>query len=403
MLIYIALLVNLACSADSPAPDSATPQGRILLTDSLFQAGILTSIYARADTARADKSWLLIWSDALGDTPVTGSWRNDTLVFSIPRNLCSHSGRVQLSLTSGGQVADQRFLQLTPAAPEGVVETYVGPKTITVSSGQRAMVVAIPKDAFGNPVATGTVVTFSLRYPGQSIVTRESLMDNLVSSILIPAEERKGQILVGATAGKASSVEEGIALTPAWPGQVSLEVESWVPFADPRQYVAVRTNPIVDALGNLVADGTLVQIVVREQEQVVGSYPGFTSNGVAQVHLQNPNHPADWEITAFANGKAEGPALRLGFVPYVVALAVTYLDEEKTLRIGPVKAPLGQLVTDDFPMEVTLQQQDQHYHFSVLTQDGFCSLSLPADFPAGIYRCSVMAGGQRISREIYIR
>lgn len=403
VLVWLIAGITACIGETTPASDPVGVSARLMISDSIVRAGQSARIWAQATTSTLDSNWYLVWSGGLGDVIFRGDPQDSLITFRLPDHHFQKSGRIQLHLVHAGTLMDDKQLEILPGNPVNVVESYAGNKTMVAASGQRAMVIAIPRDTFGNPAAEGTWVDFKLRYPGSSEMTRREPIDHMVSGIELDAGNRTGKIIVGASAGLARSVEETVELTPAWPTSFSLEVEDWFPYADSRHNVVLQTGFIRDAGGNLVADGTSVLFAVYEDDQLVAQYQSLTSSGSARGLIQNPDRQTNWRISALVEGDIRSNPVRLDFAPYVVSLPFRYDAIQRTIIAGPVTANLGQLVTDDLPVEIRLAQADSIYYFSGLTENGFCTVSLPTQLRAGQYRCQVAAGGMTTDRELMIR
>jgi len=79
--------------------------------------------------------------------------------FSIPSARVPGAGLVIIEATSGRSRAVST-MEIKPGEAVSPLDLYLGPRTIEVGSNDVAMVVAVPVDQRGNPVADGTSVDF---------------------------------------------------------------------------------------------------------------------------------------------------------------------------------------------------------------------------------------------------
>lgn len=394
LTVLLWIVVGTACRSGLTAdPADELPPARIFLPDSISPAGRSVRLGVQTSAPQPVDNWALIWSDAFGDRMYSAKPDGQGLVFEIPDTVVYRSGDVLLSLCWMGHTIDQAHLWIKAGEPEGVIETYAGARTLVSNSGQRAMIVGIPKDALGNVVDAGTKVLLSLRYPDAQPLTRELTVGNMVTSLELSAGSRTGKIIIGATAGQARSIEEAIQVTSGWPVAFSVEVLSWFPYADARQHISLRTDFIRDAAGNLVSDGTLIHFIVSEQGRPVATYRSYTSGGSAKVFIENPQRPVAWEITAMSEGGIRSNSVRLEFAPYVSALPVLYDAQRHALSIGPVTGKLGQMVGDDLEIHIALTGSQYSFSASAPTDNGHCMIYLPPDLPLGAYQARAWAGG----------
>lgn len=394
----------LGCSSPSaePPPDIVV-KGRILLQDSITNAGEPIDINALLDADTSAGNWTLLWTDAFGETILNLPKVKGTIKIPVPEVIFEKNGKVLLSLCHNGVIIDQQQLEIRSGLPFGVIESYAGAKTMVVGSRQTAMEIVIPKDQFGNTMPDGHQVRFNYSYPGSPPAEKDRLVSNMVAALTFGAGENDGNILIGASSGEAMAIEENIELTPAWPATFAIKQTSWVPYSDSRQNITVRSNTITDNRGNKVADGTVVHFTVSENNLTVAQYRAFTSNGIAEVYIQNPDHAANWTISAVAAGGITGNNISLGFATYVQQMPVIYDTEKEALVIGPVTGHLGQMVTDDLPVDLELQLESTYMAFSGKTEDGFCTLQLPSEFQKGSYDYKVKAGGRELKGKLNIK
>ena len=386
----------IGCS--SPTSDFPTPSsvnGSILLTDSSTVAGSPLLIIAKIDLDTIESPIWLIWSNAFGDLFYQGEHQQNGWQFSIPDSAFNYSGIVELSLSYQGTKIDQKRIQILPQKAFGIIESYAGAKTMVVNSRQSAMVVAIPKDTFGNAMLYMDSVQFRWRYPKATAEEKYQLIRGMTAAISLPSGSNSGKILTGATLGQSKSVEETIELTPGWPQTFQIEVSNWFPFADSRQLVTVQSGIITDRNGNQVADGTSIQFIVRENGKVQSRYRSFTSNGSAQVYIENPDHATSFEVFAMAEGGASSNTFVLTFDAAVQQLPFAYDQKQQAIVIGPITGNLGQMISDGLSVSVQLKKNKEGFRFVGRTENGFCTIVLSDKIPEGSYQCEVLAGGKQ--------
>ena len=381
----------IACrSTPAAVPVGDVAPGRLHFSDTLLTVCDSLRIPATVgDTARA----VLVWQDAFGQRLLAARQDASGTYFLADSLLTQHAGKVDLVLVEKQNPTATHTLHLRPASPSGLVETYAGAKTMVVNSRQTAMIIGVPKDRYGNPTAARTRTTFSLRYPGEAPRAVHGFTNNLVAAVELPTGPRTGKLLSGVAAGAARSIEEAIELTPGIPAGVTLHLENAFRFADERQEIVVRTDPMTDAFGNPVADGTLVDFLLHHRDTLRGRYRAFATGGVARVRMPNPTRAGRWWVRAQVPGSPPSAPLALDFAPYVTELPLRYAAG--SLRIGPVAADLGQVVTDDLPVRVRLSGAATDLHLTGNTEDGYVRLELPDALAAGPYLATAEAGGLR--------
>ncbi|MTB52182.1 hypothetical protein [Lewinella sp. W8] len=385
----------LGCRGGEPSPeDIPTVVAEFVNAPRGLSVGTPLSVTARGSGVEHS---LLTWTNVFGIRVIPGGSlkaEGEIYAWPIPEDLLRVAGKVDLVLAHNGSVLATHNLLIRPGPPTGIMETYVGPKTLVVNSEQPAMMITVPLDTFGNPVDNQRSVTQQVKYPGRETISRELRTTNLVSSYELAAGPQTGKILLAASADASRTVEENIELTPAWPETTVIQLDQFYPFADSRQEYWVSTAPVMDVYGNPVADGTVVEFVLRNGDgSLYGKYRAFTTGGVAQAHLLNPVAPTNLRLSANVPGGATSNSLALEFAAYVTQMPFRVEPDARRVEVGPLGAVMGQVVGDDLPVSLQIAGGGQQYAAEKLTYEGQCTFELPANLPPGEYTGELRAGG----------
>lgn len=255
-------------------------------------------------------------------------------------------------------------VELTPGEAAGPLDVYLGPRSMFANGEDLAMVVAVPVDVRGNPVAAGTRVDTRTIRPDLAVEVDATTTSGLLGYRIIFSETLAGATTVSATSGAAIGparrVDE-VANTPVNLGLVLLDP---VPSADGTALVRIATNELVDQFGNLLPDGTIVTLdavgVTGVRRQTAA-----TIAAVATFVVQVPDRPGQATFTGYVS-TATSPSLIVDFEPAVAELPVrASLQDEVTapdgveagflIEIGSVTTPLGSLIPDGTLALVTLE------------------------------------------------
>jgi hypothetical protein len=217
-----------------------------------------------------------------------------------PPVLTQRRGELLLQLWQGQVLLDQQKVRILAGRAAGVIETYAGPRTIEALSGQKSMVVAVPKDRFGNPLPDGQSLQFHFRYPATGPETEGKPVENLIGVHPFEARSLAGKITMGVEADEARAEAEELRITPAWANRIRIRVEEWFPYADGRQNVKILTEKLRDPAGNLVSDGNPGGVLGARQPGKYGPVPqsgerwyrsGSVGKSRSGHHLGNPGLP----------------------------------------------------------------------------------------------------------------
>ena len=249
-------------------------------------------------------------------------------------------------------------VELTPGEAVGPLDVYLGPRTMFANGNDLAMVVAVPVDVQGNPVATGTRVDTRTIRPDRSVEVDATTTSGLLGYRIIFSETLAGATTVSATSGAAIGPARRVDEVANTPVDLDLVLLDPVPPADGTALVRMATNELVDQFGNLLPDGTIVTLdavgVTGVRRQTAA-----TIAAVATFVVQVPDLPGQATLTAYVS-TATSPPLVVDFEPAVAELPVrvTVPDEVDVglqIEVGAVTTPLGSLIPDGTHALITLQ------------------------------------------------
>jgi hypothetical protein len=291
-----------------------------------------------------------------GVRSVAGRMTQGRAVIEVPGLLLRHAGRtVVIAQTTRG--LGRATLTVHAARVADGVVALAGPRSMVADASHWTMVTAIPTDRFGNGVPDGTEVTVHVRRPDGSAEQIRSTVRELVTGVRVWSGTRAGLTTVRIESEGSTGPEIEVEEVPGPPVPFRLvDVASRYPYpggdpiagsaaepivgsvaesvaesvddprrlndatglsrrSDGRSILRIATEPLVDAFGNVVLDGSAVEFTAETPEGRVRQV-NTTINGVATMHLEAPQRPGPITITATARSAVSEP-LTLSVAPGV--------------------------------------------------------------------------------------
>ena len=209
-------------------------------------------------------------------------------------------------------------VEMVPGTAVDPLDLYLGPRTVIADGRDFSMIVAVPKDSFGNPVIDGTVVDYTVTRddgsgPGASEPTSGLLSYHRIFSRTVATRTR-----VAATVGSANGPERSFLEVAGIPSRFDLGLVDAAPLADGHSLARIRTGELVDEFGNQLPDGSLVYL---DAAGVTGvrRLRSVAIEGQAEFVFEAPAEPGEATFIATASGIASTP-LEVSFPSAVAEL-----------------------------------------------------------------------------------
>ncbi|MEM7285997.1 MAG: hypothetical protein AAF480_06560 [Actinomycetota bacterium] len=306
--------------------------------------------------------------------------------------LATPASRVLLvTAIQGDRVADAAF-RIAPGRAIGPTDVYLGPRTVVADAEHFTMIVAVPEDRWGNPVADGTAVEFTVTRADLSQGTVDVETEHLLGSLEIFSGTVAGRTRVATDVDGAGAAERDFLEVADLPRLFELRAVDAVPPADGHTLIRIATDVLIDANDNVMPDGTSVTLDATGVTGVRRIF-GQTIDGVAEFTVEAPGAPGSATFQANASGVESGP-LELDFPPAVTdfGVDVAIVEAGVEIRVGPVRSVRNSFVPDGTVAVVTIG--DVVHEIELLLGEG--SLILRTDDRPGPIQVDVLGHSERI-------
>jgi len=294
--------------------------------------------------------------------------------FNIPDSVMMQSGLLDLSLFYDKNLIAEEQIFIKPLQPFEPLETFLGSKSIIADGGEHwSMITAIPTDKFINPVSENTPVNFGFYRPNGTTEAYDIPTKHLVSYKKIYSQQKVGKTIVSIKAANAAGKEKELLEIPGYPTSFNIENDELYLYADARQYFKLKTAIIKDKFDNIVSDGTLVSINIKDTDGSNRQLTSYTIGGIAILMIQNPIKAGTMQISANIYGDVESNQLNIQFQEAIKDFKVSFNKQTKELKIGPLIGSMGQYIADGAEVEVILNPGQEH--FTTLVIDGYAKLN----------------------------
>ena len=294
----------------------------------------------------------------------------------VPADSIKHKGRYRILLFKGTERVGDKEVFYEAGKATGLIENYIGPKTIWPNGIQDAMLFSVAKDKFENPITEGEEIVLLSKFPSSEIRRKSPVIKNLHTSLRFTGDRKASKIYTGSSKEKASGHELETEVVPYWPINVKLSILSVYPYSDHRQRFKIHTDQLLDQFGNVLVDGTKVDFIIENKNGYVGQHHSFTIDGKASISIQNPGFPDQWKIYGSVGNRVKSKALDLQFTSNIRSFDVAVVEEGNKIKIGPIVAALNQMTTDGTEVVARISNKQQTTEEILETENGFAFLDL---------------------------
>lgn len=335
-------------------------------------------------------------SHSYGSTLIKPNRESGILNYQIPKSISNKTGVVNWKLLANNSLSGA----FTIISKQNTValETYLGPPSIQAGETDYSMLVVIPTDDFDNPLADSTKVTMKHQFL-ENQRQEDIIVKNRIAYKNIYYYTKTGRILVSSECLEFNSKEYTINVLPAIPTDFDISYSRNHNYADGNQITIFSTSVIKDKYDNVVSDGTYIEFFITNSSNHILKTSGTTINGIAYAKMIHPDHEDKWTIKAFIEGMAESGAIELSYNTIISDFNVVFLEDNRTVTIGPLKSFMNQMVPDG--LEVSLSVFQNEIKLKTLTKssfEGYATFKLDTNnFPSENYTLKIETAGVQIT------
>jgi hypothetical protein len=293
-------LLALAASATNPNPSPSPVSVLAVSMPAAVRAG---------DTVRVD-----VTTDpgAAITVLVSGSYRTTTLELQattattrIAVPFTDHTGSLEVVAFAGDRTASASTY-VEPGPMVAPPEPLVGARSIVADGEDRAMVVAIPSDQFGNPVRSPEGTEIEVTHPDGSVAVVVARATHTLEWAWVRSITTAGVAGVSIE-GQAPGMVRSLIEIPGAPVPFGLVAETaWRP-ADGATLVSVASDVLVDAYGNRLLDGTAAVVRSAYPDGTMSIQTVVTVGGVARGLLEAPTAAGVVTVSMTVQGTPSRP------------------------------------------------------------------------------------------------
>ncbi|MFS4455974.1 hypothetical protein ACKWB9_07605 [Maribacter sp. 2304DJ31-5] len=339
---------------------------------------------------------ILTVKNVWGTSVLLPSFENSILTFNLPSTYSNSAGICHWQLISNKKTRLSGEINIVPNIEKNTsIETYLGPRNISVDNMDHSMLVVVPTDVYDNPLGNGTPILEKHQFEG-SINENSIETNNLLAWKNIKSTKKSGRILISASCNGTHSKEMTSMVFPGKASNFSISYQRNHDFADGNQIITFSTSVIKDNYGNIISDGTLVYFNITESNGTKLQAMGTTLNGIAKARLLHPDHKAEWSLVAYVIGAAKSNALTIGFKTAVSDFEMHFSRNNREIKVGPLRSFMKQLVPDGISIQLEIYD-DFHSLLETKKETSQKGLGIfvlePNFFPNGNYSVRVEVAG----------
>lgn len=352
-----------------------------------------------------NKNPKLIISNAIGSTLLLPVVNQETLNYCLPREITTKSDVIFWKVVQEETSLLQGEFLIVPDTSQTNIESYFGPRQITAGNNDFSMLTNIPIDKYDNTLTDGTPVSIKSEFEN-TITTSIVPINNGIAWKNIVTTKKTGRILVSSSCNETNSKQLTTIVFPAKATDFKISYKRDHKFADGNQILELQTNQIVDEFGNIVSDGTHVNFILKNTDDMRLQTAGNTLNGRVVAKLLHPEQPDTWEIEAYVTGAAKSNSITIDFDSAIQDFEFDFNTENRILTIGPLLGFLEQKVSDGLSVDIQVTSEDNiiKNRKKIFTKNGLASLEISKEFyPPGTYDIGIQVAGIKKDTTLTLR
>jgi hypothetical protein len=335
---------------------------------------------------------MLFCSGNYGTTLIDPIIKKGITSYRIPLSISNKSGILNWTLLVKKPLNGQ--IKIIPKHKVSTMETYLGPPSIEAGGKDYTMLVVIPTDTLDNPLKKGTEVIVKHQFLANEIENKINTK-NLIAYRNIYSPNKSGRMIISSESLRKNSKEFDVNIMPSIPTNFTISTHRNHTYADGNQITTFSTSIIKDTLGNTVSDGTYVEFYIRNKRNAILKTSGTTISGIAKANMIHPDQEEQWKIKAYITGMAESNSINISFQQVITDFDVSFSEKNRTLRIGPLKSFMNQMIPDGLQVVLNVTNDNQPIKtIHRASKKGFVIFTLkPGVFKNGTYTFLIEIAG----------
>jgi hypothetical protein len=242
------------------------------------------------------------------------------------------AGRID-AVVIAGQLLAGATLVVEPGPPAEPPTPLLGARSIVADGRDRAMVVVIPSDQFGNPSLRPTDLAISVVHPDASRYEAAPRSSRTLQWMWVPAVTSAGSGSVTSVLGGIAGPSRALLEVPGPPSSFELVADTEHRPADGSSLVTVASGVLRDDNGNPMLDGTAAVVRAEYPDGTTSIQTVVTIGGIARASLEAPSQPGSVFVSMTVRGTT-GRVHEVVFEPAAAAVS-TGTAPTTTVTIRP--------------------------------------------------------------------
>ncbi len=367
----------------------STPCGILLTQQKEFEAGTIINLAFRTSGVTQ-----LYCHSSYGNVMLNPNLELGNSFYTLPDFLSKKKGIIDYNLIIKGKILCSGSIHIISATKHTILESYVGPPSISAGGHDFTMMVVIPTDEYDNPLADGIAATIKHQFL-ESIYVDEVVTKDFIFWKNIFSKETSGRFLISGEINNVSSKEYSIEIFPAQPTDFTIDYFRKHEYADGNQITTFSTSVIKDTYGNIASDGTLVDLVIKNKKGNILNAQGSTIKGIATIEVLHPDDEEIWTVSAYVSGMATSNTITLEYASITNEIPVQLSEQNRKISVGPLKSFMNQIIPDGAIVRLHISQQGNIIETKISTsRNGIVEFLLPEGFyKSGKYSFTIEALG----------
>ncbi len=347
-----------------------------LVTDKTnFVAGTQITL---AFKATKKENYKLYCANSYGATVLKATLENKNIIFKIPFYISNKKGVIHWKLIGINTLLKGQLYIVAKDSPK-TIETYLGPPSIEAGGKDYTMLIAIPTDSLDNPLKQNTQVNIKQQFLSKED-TNLVFTKNLISYKNIYSPLKSGRMLLSSSSKNLNSKEFDVNIMPAIATNFNISMHRNHAYADGNQITTFYTSIIKDKNKNIISDGSFVDFFITNKKGNILKTSGNSINGIAHAKIIHPEIEDTWQVKAYVIGIAESDILKVSYKKVIKEINVTFSDTNRTIKIGPLKSFMGQMIPDGLKVRLIINQKNKIINELIKTsRNGFATFNLDAN------------------------